>query len=111
MLISWQRSHLQEGSRILISFSVAPISAQQQLVLLRPALPHARDVDRRPAEHRALVLADAAADAELQVHARLLDRDDLPRTVPDPRLLEPDGLLRRGADLLAHDAGRRVGPG
>jgi hypothetical protein len=49
-----------------------PSSYEQQLVLLRPALPYTRNINRRPSEHRTLCLADAATDAELKVNAGLL---------------------------------------
>src|SRR5512141_2073589 len=91
--------------------SQTSISGQQQLVFLRPALPHARYIDRRPAEHRTLGLADAAADAELEVNAGLLQRQDRSLAVAHLHLLEPDGLLWRGTDLFTHDARRGMRPG
>src|SRR5512143_1949240 len=86
-------------------------SRQKQPVLLRPALPHVRHVNSRPPEHRTFSLADAASDAEFEVHVRLLDDHGLSLPVPYPRLFEPDGLFRGGADLLAHDARPSVSPG
>lgn len=53
--------------------------------------------------------ADAATDAEVEVDFRLFQSDPFPFLVPYLYGFKPNGLLRRGADLLADDAGRRVG--
>src|SRR3990172_8259535 len=72
-----------------------------------PGLPDGGDPDPREVHDRALVLADAAADAEFLDH----DRDHHRRSPPPRAVLEDDRLLRGGAELLADDAGGSLGEG
>jgi hypothetical protein len=68
-------------------------------------------VDGRLIDNRTLCLADATPDAQVDIHSGLLD---LPFAAVSPnhdRLLKPDGLLRRWAVFLAHDAGNTLGIG
>jgi hypothetical protein len=75
------------------------------MVLRGPALADARDHDRGLTQHGAFGLADAATNAELQVHMGLLQRDFPAVPIRHRNVLEADGLLWRGADLFADDAG------
>ena len=60
---------------------------------------------------RAVVLADAAADAQLAHHGGALDDDRLAIRAGNGDFFQADGFLRGGAHLLAHNAGRGAGPG
>jgi len=51
---------------------------QEKAILLRPLLSDARHVDRRVIHDRAFGLADAAADAQVEVHDRRFLRRDRP---------------------------------
>src|SRR5258706_4132496 len=80
------------------------LKEQGSLIRARPA--DRRHVDRGIVHDRALALADAAADAELRPHVRLLQDDLLTVPARDRLLVRADRLRRDGADLLAHDARR-----
>src|SRR5258706_667894 len=81
-------------------------SLQEQRPLVRALLADRRHVDRGIVHDWALALADAAADAELRPHVRLLQDDLLTVPARDRLLVRADRLRRDGADLLAHDARR-----
>lgn len=69
------------------------------------------DADGREAFHRTVALADAAADAQIALHVRLLYLQLETVGVLDRiRVDNPDRLLRRGTHLLATDAGRPLAP-
>src|SRR5262249_35771551 len=90
---------------------------QKDDVRLGPALADARDVDGRLILDWTHLLAGTAADAEAWINVRALQlhRQHRGLLAFGPRLLvaygrfdffDPDRLRRRGAELLADDAGR-----
>lgn len=69
-----------------------------------------KDADGSIAAHRAVVFADATADAELFDHVGHLDGDAFALSIVDLGFVEPDGFMRHGAGFFADDAGDIVCP-
>ena len=57
-----------------------------------------------------LLLTDPAADAHIPQHTRALHRAGLPARIDHLGFFQPDGFLRRGAHLLAHDTRHSTRP-
>ena len=77
----------------------------------RPGFAKPCHVDGRLVDNRALCLADATPDAQVDIHSGLLDRPFAAASPNHDSLLKPDRLLRRWTVFLAHNTGNTLGIG